>query len=76
MIIETGGPRVIDSKALREVIIDSGIKSIHIANNLGITHHSLMNKLDGKTDFWWHEVISLNKILRLTPDEFKKIFGP
>lgn len=76
MIIETGGPTCIDSAALREVIANSGVKLIHIANNIGITSQSLLNKIDGKSDFWWHEVIELNKILRLTPDEFKKIFGP
>lgn len=74
--METGGPMVINSAELKSVIASTGVTLIHIANNLGITSQSLTNKIEGKSDFWWHEVITLNKILRLTDDEFKKIFGP
>lgn len=73
--METGGPMVIDSKLLREIIQNSGVTLIHIANNLGVTPRTLQVKIDGEQDFWWHEVLMLRKILRLTDDEFKKIFG-
>lgn len=70
-----GGPYAIDSIALRKIVEDSGITMIHLSNNLGITPRTLTAKLDGEQDFWWHEVIMLRKILRLTDEEFEKIFG-
>jgi len=73
--MDTGGPAVHDSSLLRKTIEESGITMIHIANNLGIQSRTLLCKIDGKQDFWWHEVVLLRKILRLTDEEFKKIFG-
>lgn len=73
--METGGPVVIDTALLQKMIDESGVTRIHIANNLGVSPRTLANKLEGRQDFWWHEVTTLRRILRLTPDEFQKIFG-
>lgn len=72
--MKTGGPMVVDSDELKKSIENSGITLIHIANNLGITTQSLKNKVDGKSAFWWHEVITLKKTLRLDDKEFARIF--
>lgn len=74
--MDIGGPMVINSEELKKTIEDSGVTFIHIANNLGVTTQSLKNKVEGKTGFWWHEVITLKRTLRLNDEEFKKIFEP
>ena len=73
--MKTVGVIVHDSEALRELIERSGVSKIHIANNMKIQTRSLNEKIDGKRDFWWHEVLMLKRILRMTDEEFEKIFG-
>lgn len=74
--METGGPICINSEALKDVIRGNGCTLTNIATNLGIQTRTLTEKIEGKRDFWWHEIIILNRMLRLTPEEFHKIFGP
>lgn len=69
------GALVIDSEELKRIISENGVSLTHLANNLGIQTRTLKEKIDGRSDFWWHEVIILKKILRLTDEEFSKIFG-
>lgn len=73
--MESVGVIVHDSEALRELIERSGVSKIHIANNMKIQTRTLNEKIDGKRDFWWHEVLMLKRILRMTDEEFEKIFG-
>lgn len=74
--MDTGGPRSINPQALTNVINSSGVPMICIANNLGIQTNTLKEKIEGRRAFWWHEIVILNKMLRLTDEEFHKIFGP
>ena len=69
------GTIVHDPDALQDMIRKSGITKTHIANNLGINQTTLDAKISGRNDFWWHEAVMLKNILRMTDDEFKKIFG-
>lgn len=39
-----------------------GIKKKDIANKLGISERAFANKLNGKSDLWWSEVITIHNI--------------
>lgn len=44
-----------------------------LANALGITSASLLNKRKGKTDWLWSEILALCDLLKKTPDELASI---
>lgn len=39
-----------------------GLDDKDISNQLGITERSFRNKITGKTDFWWNEVLAIHAI--------------
>ena len=50
-----------------------GISEEAISKHIGITERAFHNKLSGKTDFWWNEVLAIHAIF---PDvEPEKLFG-
>lgn len=58
---------------LEAEMVKHGIGEEALARHLGITERALRNKIAGKTDFWWNEVLSIHKIF---PDvEPKKLFS-
>lgn len=65
---------MVDIKALRERITNSGIKLEHLAKQVGISRQSLSNKLNEKTSFRMDEASNLGKALYMTEDEFIRIF--
>lgn len=42
-------------------IAEKGIAKKRVAETLGMTPHALRNKISGKTEFTWNEVVSLQK---------------
>lgn len=63
-----------DEKILREKIAETGLKFNHIADSMGITRASLLNKISGKSEFKASEMASLTKILGLSLREKERIF--
>lgn len=56
-------------KALKEKILDCGIKLSWVAMQLGITREALYKKLNGVTEFKASEIGFLIDLLKLTPEE-------
>lgn len=59
---------------LNALIDYKGIKKIWLADQLGITQQTLINKLNGTNDFKLQEVNTLCKILSINEKETKQIF--
>jgi DNA-binding Xre family transcriptional regulator len=59
---------------LNALIDYKGIKKIWLADQLGITQQTLINKLSGANDFKLQEVNTLCKILNISEKETKQIF--
>lgn len=62
------------TQRLNEIIQKSGYKRQYIAEQLGITRHSLSNKITGRTEFVASEIRKLRTTLGLTEDETWQIF--
>ena len=63
-----------DTKKLKQVIADSGLKKSHIAKQMGISRASLDNYLKGKTECRVSHIRALSEILHLDPEQQKAIF--
>lgn len=58
---------------LEAEMVKHGIGEETLARHLGITERALRNKISGKTDFWWNEVLRIHNIF---PDvEPEKLFS-
>lgn len=47
---------------LEAEIAKHGLSDAEISTRLGITERAFRNKLSGKSDFWWNEVLTLHSI--------------
>lgn len=56
---------MVDTKALRHKVEESGLKYKYIAEKLGISPYTLKLKIDGVNDFLTSEVAGLCDILRI-----------
>lgn len=65
---------MINLKALDDAIAASGLKRQFIADKIGITRYSLLNKLKGKTEFTASEMHTLRVVLRMNLRDFNRIF--
>ena len=63
-----------DTEKLRAKVRESGYKFRYLAEQLGISHQALYNKIDNKTQFLASEIMRLSEILALTPEEKESIF--
>ena len=59
---------------LEKRISNKGMKKSYIADKLGISRTSLLNKMCGKTEFVASEIGTLCGLLDITPGEMKAIF--
>lgn len=60
--------------ALIRAINDSGIKKGVIAERIGMTHASLINKLSGKREFSVLEALKLLEVLGYSSEDFHLFF--
>lgn len=63
-----------DLAKLNEVIRDSGMTMVAIANKTGITRMTLYNRMNGKGDFTISEMVALSKVLHLDTETRNAIF--
>lgn len=74
MNLKQGGERMTDSKLLRKLIMESGLKYYYIAECLGISRFCLSKKIDNKSEFKISEALKLAKILKLTEEQTNEVF--
>ena len=65
---------IIDVDRLKDVISNTGISIVAIANKMGITREGFYKRMNGETEFKASEIISLSRILRLSKIDRDKIF--
>ncbi len=63
-----------NEKLFREVVDDCGLKLQHLAEKMGITYQSLLNKLHGKTEFTVYEVSVFQQITSCSDEIRDAIF--
>ena len=63
-----------NTNLLKKKIEKSGLKIYFIAQKLGITYQSLLNKINNKTEFVASEIEKLSALLHLTDEDRKQIF--
>lgn len=63
-----------DTVKLRQAIEKSGFKIRFIANKCGLTYQGFLNKVNNHTAFNAPEILSLRKLLGLSPEESEEIF--
>ena len=63
-----------NTKLLREKLEQSGYKLQYIADKMGITYQSLLNKINNRSEFRASEIQALHDILGLTEVERVEIF--
>ena len=62
------------NEKLIDAIEQSGIKKSKIAEFMGISRHTLYNKINGNTKFTDSEIVAIAKCLRLTKAQTSSIF--
>lgn len=65
---------MINSNALKSVLIKSGHNVEWLADQLGYSSTNMYNKLSGKTMMTLNEVVKIRKILNLDDEQIKEIF--
>jgi DNA-binding Xre family transcriptional regulator len=73
-ILKGKGGNMANVEKLNALIDYKGIKKIWLADQLGITQQTLINKLSGVNDFKLQEVNTLCKVLNIDEKEAKQIF--
>lgn len=63
-----------DTKLLRELITNAGLKYKYVASTLGITPQALQQKIKNDREFKASEIDGLAKLLDLTPADKDRIF--
>lgn len=60
---------------LNELIEESGVKYVSLANKMGITYTSLRNKLDGRQLFKLHELLTLCRACGISGQELLEVLN-
>lgn len=63
-----------NTNKLKKKIKKSGLKKCFICEKLGISMHTLDNKISGKSEFKQSEIMILKDLLHLTEEEALEIF--
>lgn len=63
-----------DTKKLKTIIDEKGIKQSHLANQLGITNQALSMKLNGKRPFKLEEAKEICKLFNISKYDGYNIF--
>ena len=63
-----------DTERLQKAIDDLGLKKTFIADTLGISYQTYLNKESGKTEFLGSEIARMKKLLRFTNKQTIEIF--
>ena len=63
-----------DTKALRDIIKERGIKYKRLAEELSLSPYGLQKKIENDTEFKISEVSRLAKMLNMSVDEREQIF--
>ena len=67
---------VTNCNKLKGLLAEKGKTYKECALELGISDYQFRMKINGKTDFWVSEAISLSKFLGLNNEEFISVFLP
>lgn len=73
-ITQGGGEIMTDVKRLKQIVKDSGLKKVYIAERLGLTYQGYLNKEDGKKEFMASEIQKMQTILNLSNNDVHSIF--
>lgn len=65
---------MLDVERYSEIVKNSGLKKVFIAEKLGLTLQGYLNKEQGKNDFTTSQVKILKDLLNLTKTEVTEIF--
>lgn len=60
---------------LINLIETNGVKKTVIANKLGMSYTSLLNKLQGKTEFTFKEAMAISSILNIKESDYAFYFA-
>ncbi len=63
-----------DMGKLKEIIADSGLKKVFIAEKLGISYQGYLKKENGNSEFMANEIAILKDLLKLSDKEVTQIF--
>lgn len=63
-----------NTELLRRKIKESGYKVGFLAEKMGITYHSLLNKINNRSDFRARELAMLAGLLQLPREEWFAVF--
>jgi DNA-binding XRE family transcriptional regulator len=63
-----------DVNRLKEVVRDSGLKKVYIAERLGITYQGYLKKENGENEFMASEIKTMQELLGLSAKDTREIF--
>lgn len=63
-----------DVNRLKEVVRDSGLKKVYIAERLGITYQGYLKKENGENEFMASEIKMMQELLGLSAKDTREIF--
>lgn len=63
-----------DTKLLKQVINESGLKRYFLAEQLGLTYPGLQNKIHNKSEFKASEIKKISEILSIDNELRERIF--
>lgn len=63
-----------DVNRLKEVVRDSGLKKVYIAERLGITYQGYLKKENGENEFMASEIKTMQELLGLSAKDTRDIF--
>jgi DNA-binding XRE family transcriptional regulator len=63
-----------DVNRLKEVVRDSGLKKVYIAERLGITYQGYLKKENGENEFMASEIKTMQELLGLSAKDIREIF--
>lgn len=59
---------------IEKLVKTSGLSKSYVARKLGIARQTLLNKLQGRSQFKIGEIKVLNDLLNIAPDDVNRIF--
>jgi DNA-binding XRE family transcriptional regulator len=63
-----------DVNRLKEVVRDSGLKKVYIAERLGITYQGYLKKENGENEFMASEIKTMQELFGLSAKDTREIF--